>query len=164
MKQTLVIIRGNAGSGKSTVAKLLREIMMENGIRTALVEQDYLRRIVLKEKEKEGGDNIGLIKQTVEYAWNHDYCVVLEGILYSKRYSEMIRELRKLGRNIVVYLDIPFEETLKRHQTKPNRDEFGEKEMKEWFRESDVLRIKGEIIIDSNSTAEESAKKIFDSL
>ena len=41
------------------------------------------------------------------------------------------------------YFDIPFEETLKRHQTKPNCHEFGEEAMRRWWREkdfSDVLR------------------------
>lgn len=43
------------------------------------------------------------------------------------------------------YFDLPFEETLKRHQTKPNCNEFGEEAMRRWWREkdfSDVLREK----------------------
>ena len=35
------------------------------------------------------------------------------------------------------YFDMSFEETLKRHQTRACRDEFGEKEMKSWWREKD---------------------------
>ena len=34
-------------------------------------------------------------------------------------------------------LIIPFEETLKRHQTKPNCNDFGEEAMRRWWREKD---------------------------
>lgn len=35
------------------------------------------------------------------------------------------------------YFDLPFEETLRRHQTKPNCGEFGEEAMRRWWREKD---------------------------
>jgi len=45
---TLVIVRGNSGSGKSTVAA---EVRRRYGRGCALIEQDYLRRIVLREHD-----------------------------------------------------------------------------------------------------------------
>ena len=44
------------------------------------------------------------------------------------------------------YLDIPFEETLRRHKSKPNAHEFGEKELREWWHEEDVLSDEDRII------------------
>ena len=37
------------------------------------------------------------------------------------------------------YYDMPFEETLKRHETKEKRFEFGEKEMRQWWNKKDYI-------------------------
>ena len=58
-------IRGNSGSGKSTPATALR---MASARKIAIVEQDYLRRFVLKEKDRVGGDNTALIEQVTEFS------------------------------------------------------------------------------------------------
>jgi hypothetical protein len=39
------------------------------------------------------------------------------------------------------YYDIPFEETLRRHETKDKRFEFGEAEMRRWWNEKDYIGI-----------------------
>lgn len=44
---TLVIIRGNSGSGKTSLAKKLQEYY---GRRTLVISQDIVRRDMLKEK------------------------------------------------------------------------------------------------------------------
>ena len=48
---TLVVIRGNSASGKSTIAARFRT---RCGPGVAIVGQDHLRRVVLKEKDKPG--------------------------------------------------------------------------------------------------------------
>lgn len=88
--ERLIILRGNSGSGKTTVAKKLRDASQK---KIAIVEQDYLRRIVLKEKEVENGNNIDLIRQTVEFALEKQFNVILEGILDASRYGQMVKEL-----------------------------------------------------------------------
>ena len=45
------------------------------------------------------------------------------------------------------YFDLPFEETLKRHQTKPNCNSFGEAEMREWWCYRDFVPVLQEKII-----------------
>lgn len=60
----MVVIRGNAGSGKSTVAT---ELQQHLGHGTAYVGQDHLRRVVLQERDLPDGDNIDLIASTVRY-------------------------------------------------------------------------------------------------
>lgn len=158
----LILLRGNSGSGKSTVAKKLRELAKKQE-KIALVEQDYLRRIVLKEKEKEGGDNIDLIKDVVIYGLSRGYHVILEGIFYSGRYFSMLKQLLEVTPNhYVYYFDISFEETLKRHQTKPNSSEFGETEMRSWYKEKDLLCVEGEVVIKESSSLENTINRILD--
>ena len=50
---TLVIIRGNSGSGKTSLAKKLQEYY---GRRTLVISQDIVRRDMLKEKVEQ--DNL----------------------------------------------------------------------------------------------------------
>lgn len=58
----LIILRGNSGSGKTTVAK---ELQKRFGRNTMLISQDVVRRDMLKEKsitsEKELHDIVGEI-------------------------------------------------------------------------------------------------------
>jgi adenylate kinase family enzyme len=157
----LIVLRGNSGSGKSTIAKEIREKSGKPN-KIALVEQDYLRRIVLKEKEKEGTNNIGLIKAVTEYALTHGYDVILEGIFYSGRYSSMIKRLlNKTPNHYVYYLDVSLEETIKRHSTKSNSHEFGEKELRDWYKEKDVLGVSGEIIVEESSSLQNTVDRIL---
>lgn len=72
----LIVLRGNSASGKSSVAAGLRERF---GRGLALVAQDNLRRIVLRERDRPGAANIGLIDTVARYALDAGYHVVLEG-------------------------------------------------------------------------------------
>jgi len=154
----LVVIRGNSGSGKGTVAKKIREL---SDRKIALVEQDYLRRSVLKEKEKEGTNNIDLIFQTVTFALSREYDVILEGILNFSRYGEMLKDLEQsCPDNHFYYLDISLQESLKRHATKPNAHEFGEKEMTEWYKPLDLTGFANEIVIPEPSSTLETVRLI----
>jgi adenylate kinase family enzyme len=154
----LIVLRGNSGSGKTTTAYKLREI---NNRRIALVEQDYIRRKILKEKENDG-KHIALISQIVQFALMHNYDVILEGILYFPRYKIMFEELiQKCPDHHFYYFDIPFEETLRRHATKPNANEFGEKEMREWYKEKDITGFDREIIIPANLSQDKVVNMII---
>lgn len=155
----LIVLRGNSGSGKSTVAKALREAASS---KIAIVEQDYLRRFILKEKETEGNNNIDLIQQTVEFCLERGYDVILEGILYFPRYGNMLKQLvEKCPNNYFYYLDVSFDETLRRHTTKPNAHEFGEKEMSEWYKPNQLTHFASEKIIPESFSKEEAVKKIL---
>lgn len=99
----LVCVRGNSGSGKSSIA---RELRRRHGRGCALVEQDYLRRILLRERDKPGGAAPALIGQTVRFALDQGYHVVLEGIMHTSRYRNMLTSLRNghRGRSLFCYL------------------------------------------------------------
>lgn len=163
MAQKLLIIRGNSGSGKTTIAKRVRVEILHRGFerQVALVEQDYFRRIVLKEKEAEGSNNLGLLRLTVLFCLGQGYDVVLEGILRSGRYRELLSELIAAADSAhLFYLDVSFEETLRRHQTKPHAHEFGELEMRDWFRERDLLGVADEEVLAEGLGEEDAVERI----
>lgn len=146
----LIIIRGNSGSGKSSVAKAVRAKL--DG-KTALIEQDYFRRHILNEKESAQDSDIqDFILQSVQFAVGRKYTVVLEGIFPSKKYNEMFLKLARDFSHLAFYLDVSFEETLCRHKTKPNCDEFGYQAMKDWYVPKDYLGVLEEIIIPEKSS------------
>lgn len=158
-KSKLVVLRGNSGSGKSTVAKALRE---RGQSKIAIVEQDYLRRFILQEKENQGTDSIGLIQQTVEFALDREYNVILEGILYIPAYGAMLKTLaEQCPHNYFYYFDVSFHETLQRHATKPNAHEFGEKEMRKWYKPNQHTKFPTEKIIPESFTLDETVDKIL---
>lgn len=103
----LIVIRGNSGSGKSSVA---REVRRRYGRGCALIEQDYLRRIVLREHDTTGLDGLApqLIGANAKLALDNGYHVVLEGILFSGRYRTMLGELiaGHPGPSHLYYLDV----------------------------------------------------------
>ena len=154
----LIVLRGNSGSGKSTTAKMLRDAAIARGSKTkiAIIEQDYLRRHILKEKEADGADNIELIYQTVYFALKRNYSVIIEGILYSKRYDDMLMRINIHCTDFYYfYFDVSISETLRRHKLKPNANEFGEAEMRKWYKEKDLLYIPGEQLIPETMSQQE---------
>lgn len=62
------------------------------------------------------------------------------------------------------YFDIPFEETLKRHQTKPNCHSFGEEEMRKWWCEKDFSNVLNEVSITEEKEIESIVSDIYDSV
>lgn len=150
----LVVVRGNSASGKSSVADGLREAF---GRGLAIVGQDNLRRVVLRERDRHGGANIGLIDTTARYALNAGYHVVVEGILSAERYGPMLQRLvdDHAGVTRCYYLDVPFEETLRRHATKQDPQLLAnvtEQHLREWYRERDLLPGGVETVIGADST------------
>ncbi|MEU0344159.1 AAA family ATPase [Streptomyces bobili] len=156
----LVVLRGNSASGKSSVADGLRG---KFGRGLALVGQDNLRRIVLRERDRPGAANIGLIDLTARYALDAGYHVVVEGILYADRYGDMLARLRAdhRGPTHSYYLHVPFRETLARHATKPIANDVNEAQLRDWYRELDLLPSAVETIIDANSKLAETVERIM---
>lgn len=156
----LVCVRGNSASGKSTIAS---EIRNRFGRGLALVEQDNLRRIVLRERDRPGAVNVGLIDLTARYALDAGYHVVLEGILYVAHYGEMLQNLIADHRGLTCcyYLDVPFAETLTRHATKPIADKVGEGQLREWYRPLDLLPGGTETVIAADSALQDTVDRIM---
>ena len=139
----LIILRGNSGCGKTSTARLLQRQL---GYGTMLVSQDVVRREILRVKDSENNPAIQLIYDLCMYGNNVGYTVILEGILSNKKYGAMLRRLLDdfQGEKLIYYFDVSFEETVRRHATKPNAHEFGESEMRQWWKDQDVLNVPGE--------------------
>ena len=155
MSQHLVVIRGNSGSGETTVAHDLQRAM---GRFTANIGQDHLRRVVLREHDRPNADNIGLIAHTARYCLAIGYHVIVEGILYSGHYGSMLCDLisHHTGPAHVFYLDTSLEETLRRHASRPMAAEVGPERLREWYRERDLLAVPGEIVADGDLSPREN--------
>ena len=149
----LVILRGNSAAGKSTLAAALQHAL---GRGTANIGQDHFRRVVLRERDVPNGDNIDFIANAVRYCSGIGYHVVLEGILISNHYGPMLRELvlSHQRRSHVFYLDVPLEETLRRHAGRPLRAEVSPDKLRDWFVHSDLLGVPGEVLLDGRADLE----------
>lgn len=155
----LVVLRGNSGSGKSSLAAALR--LTDPPM--ALVGQDQLRRVVLMDRDRrELTDAVDLIDLTVRFCLDRGRDVVLDGILNMAKYGAMLRQLidDHLGRSLLYYLDVPLEETVARHATRPQRDEFTVEQMREWYLPTDVLGVPGETVIAAESTFSRTLARI----
>ena len=157
----LVVIRGNSASGKSAVAAALRARHAARDL--AIVSQDTLRRDVLREHDIPGGANIDLLKLTARHAANCGFSVIVEGILRTDHYGPMLAELISghPGPAFAYYLDIPFEETLLRHASKPQAALYGEAEMRDWYRERDLLPGGIEHVITAESSLQDTVATIM---
>jgi hypothetical protein len=157
----LIILRGNSASGKSSVA---REIRRRHGRwDLAIVGQDNLRREVLREHDVPGGANIGLIDLVARYALSCGFNAIVEGIFRTDRYAEMLMALINdhRGQTCCYYFDVSFDETLRRHATKPQAGEYGAAEMAAWYRELDLLPGGIEQIIPAQMSQDEIVRRIM---
>jgi predicted kinase len=153
----LIVLRGNSGAGKSTVA---RELRAELGRGVAIVDQDTVRRKVLRERDVEHGVNIGLIEHIVRYTLTNGYVVILEGILHAGRYGKMLRRLHRDFGGGWYFLQVTWEESLRRHQIRPQRANFTPEQMRE-FPRADLLDGVNEQIVPEHSTAADTVHRIL---
>ncbi|WP_405933902.1 hypothetical protein [Streptomyces sp. NBC_00827] len=88
--------------------------------------------------------------------------VVLEGILYVAHYGRMLQRLvdDHRGHTHCYYLDVPFAETLRRHATKPQAAEYGEAELREWYRPRDLLPGGVETVLGAGSALTDTVERI----
>ena len=135
---TLVIIRGNSGSGKTSLAKKLQEYY---GRKTLLISQDIVRRDMLKEKVKPGNLSISLTETIARYGYERDLLVIVEGFYETDIYGQMLEKLHILfyPKVLSYYYDLTFEETVRRHQTRNKKADFSPADMKRWWKECDFL-------------------------
>jgi predicted kinase len=156
----LIVLRGNSGSGKSSVAA---EVRARYGRGIALVGQDNLRRVVLRERDVPGGANIGLIDTVARFALARGFHVLIEGILHAARYGAMLDALRGDHRGVscFYYLDVPFEETMRRHATRPQAAEFGRAEMHSWYRERDLLPGGIEQVVPAENSLDDTVRHVM---
>lgn len=163
MESTLIIIRGNSGSGKTTTAKCLQNNLVRG---TLLVSQDVVRRDMLKVQDREGNLSIDLIRQTAEYGKDKCEFIIVEGILYERRYGEMLKNLIQFYDNKVYtyYFDLTFDETVARHNSREKKMEFGEESLRAWWNPNDYLGVDGEVRLTDEMTLDDVLELILNQL
>ena len=157
----LIILRGNSGSGKTSAAKALQEKFGPNTMR---ISHDMIRMEMLHTSGKVGVEKSEpLMIELLQYGRAHSEITVLEGILPAEPYRRLFEAAKEeYGENIFAYYyDLSFEETLRRHGTKPNRGDFGEEDMRRWWLEKDLLPDIPETILTEEWSLEDAVEKIF---
>lgn len=163
MESKLIIIRGNSGSGKTTTAKSLQSHL---GRGTLLVSQDVVRRDMLRVQDREGNLSINLIQQIAAYGKDKCEFVIVEGILYKQRYGNMLNQLIQFFdyKAFTYYFDLPFEETVRRHNTREKKADFGEDSLRAWWNPNDYLGVKGETILTEGLSQDAVLKLILNQI
>lgn len=153
----LIVLRGNAASGKSTVARML-QARLDGG--AAWIEQDYLRRTVLGEIAAPFSPlSIALHSTVTLQCLRAGRDVFLDGVFNAYRYAESLQILtaEHAGRTRFFAFDLDFAETMRRHIIRKQiHSEFGEVQLSESFYGWQQLPF----IDESRITAEESAEQI----
>ena len=88
--------------------------------------------------------------------------MLFRSILNSHRYGEMLKELiRYFDENaFAYYFDLSLEETIRRHNTRDKRYEFGEDSLQKWYNPHDTIEVARETIFTDNFMQ----KDIFDAI
>lgn len=156
----LIVIRGNSGSGKSALAAAVRAARPRG---VAIVGQDQLRREILRVRDRPGNPAVGFIELSARYALDHGMHVVLEGVLYENIYGDMLRRLVSDHRGVTrcYRYELSFDETVRRHATKENCHEFGEAEMRQWWRDHDPLADVDEIVLTAQDSLDDSVSRVL---
>ena len=89
----LIILRGNSGSGKTTVAKTLQKKLGRN---TMLISQDEVRRNMLWVDDGIDTKALPLMAELLRYGREHSEFSILEGIMYDEWYRSLFELANEL--------------------------------------------------------------------
>ena len=156
----LILLRGNSGSGKTTVARALQRKFGRN---TLLLSQDTVRREMLWAEDGPDTQALPLLRELLVYGKQHCETVLLEGILRADWYRPLFTAaVQAFGSRIFAYYyDLPFEETVRRHNTRAKVNSFGVEDMKRWWNEKDFLGNIAEEIFTLEIRLEEAEDLIY---
>ena len=162
----IIILRGNSGSGKTSLAKRIRDDIKEKyNDNIVIISQDTIRRDILNVRDKDDSKLLNnIILNIIKLSTKSGKNVILEGIFNKKYYENMfmtINELFKKEDIIPYYFDLPFEETVNRHIWRKEKDEFCIEELKKWWLEKDYLSCIEEEKINSDRRIEDLSKEII---
>lgn len=130
----------------------------------AILGQDVIRRVILGVPGDAGGHPIGLIDVAARYLLERGLDVIIEGGLQPDWYTESLLRLAADHRGVsCCYLcDLPFEETVRRHATKPAADAFGEEDMRQWWRGFNPIADLDEIIITADDSLDATVARVLE--
>jgi hypothetical protein len=137
-----VILGVTRRRARATLAAALQRAL---GPGTGYVGQDHFRRIVLREHGVPHGHSIDFIANAVWYRLRIGFHVILEEILVSDHYGQMLREWssRTVGAATCSTSDVPLDETLLRHDGRALRATVPQEKLQDWFVPSDLSGVAG---------------------
>lgn len=156
----MIILRGNSGSGKTSLAKALQR---KFGPNTMVISQDVIRRDMLCVRDGPQSEALPLLTALLRYGREHSAVTILEGILDAACYRPVFASAQALfgPRVFAYYYDLPFEETLRRHATKPNRHDFGEVDMRRWWLPRNFIGLIPERLLTVEVSLADAAEQIY---
>ncbi|KRM95164.1 hypothetical protein FC19_GL002259 [Liquorilactobacillus aquaticus DSM 21051] len=115
--QKIILLRGNSGSGKTTTARAVKEMLSPNAL---LLSQDVLRREMLAEPDHAKNKSISLLENIIDWGANNIDYVIVEGIFKKSVYKNILLAFKKKygAKMLFFYFDTSFEETLARNSLK----------------------------------------------
>ena len=118
---------------------------------------------MLNVKDGEDTPALPLMEELLIYGSRHSEFVILEGIMNREWYKPLFELAIQLydAEVYAYYFDLTFEETLKRHLTRPKCQEFGEEAMRRWWREKDFSDVLNESRITSERDVESIVMDIY---
>lgn len=156
----LIVIRGPAGSGKSSVARELHETAKQ---KTALLPQDVFRVNIAKEQEGAAAITADVIKYAAKKFLDSHYTVILEGLfnIEQEHYKRLLEDLfgYNQGSNHLYFLEISLDESIKRNTARPKGRIIDESAMREWYPKAQKTNYKLERVID---VEEKSMQEVVD--
>lgn len=156
----LIVVRGNSGSGKSTVAAQLQERLPG---KTVVLSQDYFRRVIYNEQEQESLAHADLIEVAATHALRAGHNVVLDGIFNATRYSPMLERVRSATEESRFYaFDLSLEETLRRHRSRSKVGDFTAEEISGWYHGWQPLQFVSEHRIDASESVTATVQRILE--
>ena len=155
----LVVLRGNSASGKTTVARLLQARLAAP---VAGLGQDHFRRDVYAEREQESLAHADLLEAAARHCLARGHHVILDGIFHAGRYGPMLHRITAASDDARFYaFDLTFEETARRHATRPKAGDFSAEEMAAWYHGWQPLDFVAEHRITAAETPEEVVERIL---
>jgi len=159
---SLIVLRGNSGSGKSTIASLLQQ---ELGALAAVLSQDHFCRAVYREPDQRGMAHAQLMEAAAKHCLAQGHTVILDGIFNASRYSRMLQRIAQHSSNVWFYaFDLDFEQTALRHESRAKVKDFSSEEMRGWYHGWQPLNFVDEQRITAEEGPEEIVHRILDDL
>jgi adenylate kinase family enzyme len=157
--EKLIIIRGPSGAGKSSVAK---ELHARCSRPTLLISEDKVRCMFSDWKQPNHTASKKLATSMVISGLKSNYDVIYEGISNIKNYEQYYKKIfaEHPTDNYMFYLDVGFDETVRRHDGRPEKAEFGIDMMKEWWDYATPTGYDFETIINEGTTLEDTVEII----
>jgi hypothetical protein len=151
----IVVLRGPAGSGKSTVsAGVLAAVRSRGGRGVAYLEQDFFRNTVCAGGKGAREAARDMLVASARAAHAAGFSVLIEGILSKPHHGAALAQLGAELPLFYVYLNVPLEETKARHAGRAKAADFGAEKLEEWWASAEPLGVAGELLVPGDSPLE----------